>query len=519
MGSRNLGVYLRKAVIVLLPMAIGAAGCSKQSGPTETKPTADKPAPFSSPASVASNAADPSGNTQADAPKFIYETGQPKLTPEAAAANNAWAQQRARAALENKVTELSKQAKAQQDREDFAGAEQTIGQLLAVQTELYGEKSSHAQAARNRGLENRWMASLSPAQRQQLAAATKLELTAETEAPQGHTHEALVAAQKAATIYRNLGGQQTVEYGKLMLFMADKFMLQSDYNLAEQAFRLGLVTIEKTNGPRSPLYARGLLSMSGMYISHGDLVEATVALRQACDLFASTGEDDVSYAYALMTMGVVYKEAGEYRKSIETIQQAMESAQPLGPQGKAIEAECLQHLAGAYFRSKNYSDAERYQLKAMQVMQEAFGETPLLIGCRCRLARIYIKTGQLDQAESILKGAGIAEKDAFGDDSPMASYAMQYLGELYVAKKDYRAAEPLLAKVLAIREKGKIPTHPAIAEVLEPYAVALRGMGRAAEADRIDQRRQTIETNLVAMREQLSQQSGKAVAERSMDRR
>ena len=167
---------------------------------------------------------------------------------------------------------------------------------------------------------------------------------------------------------------------------------------------------------------------------------------------------------------------------------------------------------------QNYPQAETTQLKAMQVLQEALGESPVLIGCRARLARIYTKSGQFAQAETMLKNAIGSSKEAFGKDSPITSYATQYLGELYVAKQDFAAAEPLLTQALRDREKGHGTEHPAIAEILEPYCTTLRGLGRSSEAEQLAARKRAIDANSVAMRDKLAELSSKLIAERPATR-
>jgi tetratricopeptide (TPR) repeat protein len=246
----------------------------------------------------------------------------------------------------------------------------------------------------------------------------------------------------------------------------------------------------------------------------GDFVEAVKTLDKACDVFTMLGEGETSSAYCLMMLGVIHKEVGDLAQSEKLLKQAVGRAEALAGAGKSILGESLQHLAGVYYRMGNYAAAEQTQLKAMQVLQEALGESPVLIGCRSRLARIYIKSGQIAQAETMLKNASTAGKQAFGENSPVPSYATQYLGELYVAKQDFAAAAPLLAQALAIREKGHGENHPAVAEILESYSAALRGLGRTADADRLDARKRSIDANLLAVREKLATVATRILAER-----
>ncbi|HEV2971150.1 MAG TPA: tetratricopeptide repeat protein [Pirellulales bacterium] len=492
------GLFTLSAITLL------SGGCSKtaSTGDDAKKAAADSGA---NPASADSGVA-------VVAPPSIYTRGE--VAPAKPAADNAWAERCKKTSLIAQANELATQARAFQDQEDFAAAGEKLNAYVAVQIQMNGEKSDFVKSARNRVAENRWLASLTPADRKLIKQAAQIEADAEAESTKGHFEVALSKGLDAIRLYQQVGSQQSAAYGRLALFIADKYALLGDFKSAAQAYQHGLAVTEQTEGLVSPVYGNGLLAMSGMWMNMGDYVEAVQTLQRACDVFSMLGEEDTSTAYCLMMIGVIYKEVGDFDQSANLLKQAMQKADDLGPNGRSIAGECLQHLAGVYYRAQNYPAAETTQLKAMEVLQEAFGESPILIGCRSRLARIYIKTGQLAQAETILKNAITAGKEAFGESSPVPSYAMQYLGELYVAKQNYAAAEPLLASALATREKGHGSNHPAIAEVLDSYCLALRGLGRAAEAEQLEARKKSIDAGSVAMREKLGQLSAKMIAAR-----
>ena len=85
---------------------------------------------------------------------------------------------------------------------------------------------------------------------------------------------------------------------------------------------------------------------------------------------------------------------------------------------------------------------------------------------------------------------------------------------MYVARQNFAAAEPLLAQALATREKGHGENHPAVAEILESYSEALRGLGRATEAEQLEARKKAIDASLIAVREKLAAVSAKMIADR-----
>ena len=442
----------------------------------------------------------------------IYTRGE--TAPAAGAADSAWAERCKKTSLVAQANELATQAKAAQDQEDFGTAAAKLNEYVAVQIQMNGEKSDFVKSARSRVAENQWLASLAPADRNRLKQAEQIEADAEAESTKGHFEAALKKGIEAINVYQQVGAQRTAAYGRLALFIADKYVLLGDFKAAAQAYQAGLAVTEQTEGLVSPVYANALLAMSGMWMNMGDFVEAIKTLDRACELFTLLGEGETSAAYCLMMIGVIHKEVGDLDQSEKLLKQAVQRAEDLGGNGKSILGESLQHLAGVYYRAQNYPAAETTQLKAMQVLQESLGESPVLIGCRSRLARIYIKSGQIALAETMLKNAATVGKEAFGESSPIPSYALQYLGELYVARQNYAAAEPLLAQALATREKGHGENHPAVAEILESYSAALRGLGRNSDAERLEARKKAIDSNLIAIREKLATVSAKMIADR-----
>ena len=69
---------------------------------------------------------------------------------------------------------------------------------------------------------------------------------------------------------------------------------------------------------------------------------------------------------------------------------------------------------------------------------------------------------------------------------------MNNLARLYHAQGKYDQAEPLYKRALAIREKALRPDHPDVAAVLENYAALLKATNRPAEADKLQQRGDSI---------------------------
>src|SRR5205823_11515165 len=116
-----------------------------------------------------------------------------------------------------------------QSQEDFATAGKKLEEYVALQAQMSGEKSDFVKSAKNRLAENQWMASLAPADRGRLKQVAQIEADAESESTKGHFEVALNKAIEAIKIYQQLGGQNTAAYGRLALFIADKYVLLGDF--------------------------------------------------------------------------------------------------------------------------------------------------------------------------------------------------------------------------------------------------------------------------------------------------
>lgn len=79
-----------------------------------------------------------------------------------------------------------------------------------------------------------------------------------------------------------------------------------------------------------------------------------------------------------------------------------------------------------------------------------------------------------------------------GPEHPDVAVALRDLAIEYAYHEDYRAAQPLYPRALAIQERAFGPESGAVATTLEWYARLLRAMHRDEEATAVETRAQTI---------------------------
>jgi esterase/lipase superfamily enzyme/tetratricopeptide (TPR) repeat protein len=144
----------------------------------------------------------------------------------------------------------------------------------------------------------------------------------------------------------------------------------------------------------------------------------------------------------------------------------------------ALFSIVLRDTAGAQERWppwQSYGEAEDVRRKGLRRGRPANAEAAML---NQQIAHLKA-AGKYAQAVPLAqKALVLAEKK--GADSPDVAKALDTLADLYEAQKQYAAAEPLLKRSLAIREKT--PGQPDVAASRERLAVSYDRMGRAAEA-------------------------------------
>lgn len=144
----------------------------------------------------------------------------------------------------------------------------------------------------------------------------------------------------------------------------------------------------------------------------------------------------------------------------------------------ALFSIVLRDTAGAQERWppwQSYGEAEDARRKGLRRARPANAEAAML---NRQIAQLKAG-GKYAQAVPLAqKALVLAEKK--GADSPDVAKALDTLADLYEAQKQYAAAEPLLKRSLAIREKT--PGQPDVAAARERLAVAYDQMGRAADA-------------------------------------
>jgi tetratricopeptide (TPR) repeat protein len=111
---------------------------------------------------------------------------------------------------------------------------------------------------------------------------------------------------------------------------------------------------------------------------------------------------------------------------------------------------------------------------------------------------VYAQPASLAQYEELFKGMLQQAEQTFGPESVEAAKSLETLALLYIGQHQYSAAEPLLHRALAIREKVHGTDHFDNASTLEHLGNLYQRQGNPLEAERAYQRSIEIERKVAA---------------------
>ena len=113
-------------------------------------------------------------------------------------------------------------------------------------------------------------------------------------------------------------------------------------------------------------------------------------------------------------------------------------------------------------------------------------DAPEAIATLENLGEIYSSQGNYTEAEPLLSRVLEIKERKLGPDYLEVANSVSRLALLYYCETKYNAAEPLYKRALQIRKKNLGPRDPIVLQTMEFYAALLRQEGRKAEAQEIE---------------------------------
>ncbi len=186
----------------------------------------------------------------------------------------------------------------------------------------------------------------------------------------------------------------------------------------------------------------------------------------------------------MATMGRVYRNLGDHRKSRELLEEALAHRLRDHTEGDPWVIEAQQELARSLLAQGEY-EAAQVLLRDTRTTLQAMGETStasyaltlsLLAGATKQLNR-------LDEAEDLARQAFEIQRELLPPTDPELIESMSKVAEVLSLKRDFSAAEILFRQTLELRRSELGDTHPDVATNLGNLVFVLHGQGRLEAAE------------------------------------
>lgn len=199
-----------------------------------------------------------------------------------------------------------------------------------------------------------------------------------------------------------------------------------------------------------------------------------------------SGQYDSAYVYGLKALKVAEESVGSNHPAVAT---------------------SLEQLGLQYFTQIKYSKAERYFKQALTIrvfalkVAEADSLNYFIKECRKSLSWILFYLGKnyymqklYAEAEPLLERM-VEVRQKLNSTNRQFAAGMEYLALVYEAQGKHEKAGPLYERSLVILEKYYGKNHSSVLKCLENLAIVYRKSGRHTEADELDQRVDRIKSN------------------------
>lgn len=232
-------------------------------------------------------------------------------------------------------------------------------------------------------------------------------------------------------------------------------------------------------------------------MSNGRFDEAEKSYREASDLAQKLQPHDDRLTATYMALANVYGGKKDFPKVEANLEQALKTAQELHGAESPLITMQLEALGGFATVRADYDSALNFDQRAVDINVKTFGEASDKTADALRvMSTIYLRQMNYPKAEEVLLRA-VHIDDTFlvqGGGSPLDWAPLWSLCQLYDLWGKPDKAEPCYKRMLGIGEQRYGADSPALLTALAADAKALRQLGRTDEAQKIEQRIQSIQS-------------------------
>ncbi|HVO92821.1 MAG TPA: tetratricopeptide repeat protein [Terriglobales bacterium] len=275
---------------------------------------------------------------------------------------------------------------------------------------------------------------------------------------------------------------------KIFLDEGKRLGQQGDYQGAERSFLAALREAESF-GPKD-LRVGEILNVLGLtYIAQQRSKDAQSVLTRALAIReASLGVSHKDTNATRNNLANVFAMQGQVAQAEELYQRAIQEIEHSAGQYAPELDYLLTSLSRLYLLHGGAVDAEPLARRALAINEKAQGLDGLRVQENLhQLASILQTQKKYGDAVAVAFRVAINRK-VLGPRHPQVGISLQILGQIHISQRSFKDAETELKDALTIFEQSLGPRHSLVGETLRYYAVALRGAGHDAEAEKIQHR-------------------------------
>jgi serine/threonine protein kinase/tetratricopeptide (TPR) repeat protein len=257
-------------------------------------------------------------------------------------------------------------------------------------------------------------------------------------------------------------GKEHPETLKAAWEMASLYHSQGRYSDAETLARRTLEAQRRVLGSEHPDTIASMHNLASILWSTHRLQEALPLNEEAVELRRRTlGEDHPNTLESMYNLATTYEQLNDYDRAEPIYLRAIElSRRVLGDQ-HPYTTERMGRLATMYLAQERFDKAEELLKQRLTIMAKAPEPNPQgLIAAHRQLAGIYRDVlGNPTEADAYFRKMIEVSESAFGKEDPRIIPGLSVLAGLWAMQGRFEKADPVLRRILAIREKT-LPPNP-----------------------------------------------------------
>jgi tetratricopeptide (TPR) repeat protein len=307
---------------------------------------------------------------------------------------------------------------------------------------------------------------------------------------QGRCRDAVHLYEKALVKVGQSRGEKSREYAACLQNMGQALSEEGKYQKSRKAIEKAIDIIRSVDGNNSLTELRFRTALGLVCRRQGRIDEAlrhqTAVLTE---LQGRQNSDPILVVAAMVNLGVVLTDAGEFGKARDFQERALEFLNQLGISDSLQAAACHNALARVKVKQRQAQEARVNADKALAICEAKLGKNhPHTVTSLEAVGEVDLLDGKAAAAAEKYKRVLEVRTTKYGEKHPLVAEVLSRLGnaqrqlkQTEEAGASYRRAHEILLNSYG----GKLPTH--YKWVADDYAAFLRWAGKAEEAKKVEE--------------------------------